>query len=137
MGNIGENIKKIRKEKGLTQQQLGDLCGMKDAQIRKYESGKFIPKYETMERIAKALNVPTLRLKFDHVDIKKDWDEPIFHKYIESLGYDLYSDTDEDGNISIYISGNGIDKCISIEQFSEVEKNCADYVEYLLTKLDK
>lgn len=34
---IGENIKKIRKEKGLTQKELGKLCGMSEAQIRHYE----------------------------------------------------------------------------------------------------
>ncbi len=33
---IGENIKRIRKEKGLTQKQLGSLCQMADSAIRRY-----------------------------------------------------------------------------------------------------
>ena len=34
--SVGENIKRIRKEKGLTQKQLGELCGLADSAIRRY-----------------------------------------------------------------------------------------------------
>ncbi|NBK00664.1 XRE family transcriptional regulator [bacterium 1xD8-48] len=51
----GENIKRIRKEKGLTQKQLGELCGMNEVQIRRYELGGANPKFETVAKIAKAL----------------------------------------------------------------------------------
>ena len=54
---IGENIRKIRKEKGLTQKKLGELCEMNEVQIRQYELGKANPKIETAMRIANALNV--------------------------------------------------------------------------------
>lgn len=59
MPTIGENIKRIRKEKGLTQKQLGDLCNppMADSAIRRYEIGKANPKIETLMKIAEALNV--------------------------------------------------------------------------------
>ena len=55
--SIGENIKKIRLLKGLTQKQLGELCGMADSAIRRYESGRANPKLETIKKIAAALNV--------------------------------------------------------------------------------
>lgn len=42
--SIGENIKKIRVQKGLTQKQLGELCGMADSAIRRYENGRANPK---------------------------------------------------------------------------------------------
>lgn len=56
---IGENIKRIRKEKGLTQKRLSELSGINEAQIRRYELGgkNANPKIETVERIAKALDV--------------------------------------------------------------------------------
>ncbi len=56
----GAKIKEIRKGKGLTQKQLGDLCGIADANIRKYENGKQNPKMETLQKIADALGVPLL-----------------------------------------------------------------------------
>lgn len=54
---VGENIKRIRKEKGLTQKTLGELCGINEANIRKYENGKQNPKIETVDKIASALGV--------------------------------------------------------------------------------
>ena len=60
MSTIGENIKRIRKEKGLTQKQLGDMCKppMADSAIRRYEIGRANPKLATIEKIAPALKVP-------------------------------------------------------------------------------
>lgn len=59
---IGENIKRIRKEKGLTQKKLGELCGINEANIRKYELGKANPKIETIDKIANALGVPIAQI---------------------------------------------------------------------------
>lgn len=58
MPTIAENIKRIRKEKNLTQKQLGDRCGMADSAIRRYESGRARPKIDTVQKIAYALEVP-------------------------------------------------------------------------------
>ena len=58
----GDMIRKYRKEKGLTQKQLGELCGIADSNIRKYESGKQNPKIETLQKIADALNIDINKL---------------------------------------------------------------------------
>lgn len=60
--HVGENIRKLRKQKGLTQRNLGELCGISEPNIRKYENGKQNPKFETIEKIASALEVPVLEL---------------------------------------------------------------------------
>ncbi len=52
---VGENIKRLRKERGLTQKQLGEMCGIAESNIRKYESDKQNAKIETIEKIAQAL----------------------------------------------------------------------------------
>ena len=56
---VGENIRKIRKEKGLTQKKLGELCQPKisESTIRKYELSILNPKIETIDKIATALKV--------------------------------------------------------------------------------
>lgn len=59
---VGEQIKKIRIQKGMTQKQVADACGMADSAIRKYESGIMRPKSLTVSRIAKALGVEPLEL---------------------------------------------------------------------------
>lgn len=52
----GENIRRIRKERGYTQKRLADKCEMYESQIRKYELDKANPKIETLEKIAAALD---------------------------------------------------------------------------------
>lgn len=56
---VAENIKRLRKEKRLTQKQLGNLCEPKisESTIRKYELGLLNPKIETVIKIATALEV--------------------------------------------------------------------------------
>lgn len=53
----GELIRSVRIERGLTQKELGDLCGMADSAIRRYESGRGNPTQKTLQRIAQALCV--------------------------------------------------------------------------------
>lgn len=60
--NIGLKIKKIRKEKNLTQSQLAKLIDKSVITIRKWESGERTPNIETIKEIAKALEVPTFML---------------------------------------------------------------------------
>lgn len=60
--SVSENIRKTRREKGLTQKKLGELSGINEVQIRQYELGKANPKIETIEKIANALNVSVLYL---------------------------------------------------------------------------
>lgn len=53
---IGEAIKKARKGRNLTQAQLGDMVGVRRAQISKIESGKNIT-FATLSRVFKAMGV--------------------------------------------------------------------------------
>ena len=63
--NTGEKIKILRIKKGLTQKQLGEMCGMADSAIRRYESERANPKLATLQKIAVALNVPIEELYSD------------------------------------------------------------------------
>lgn len=54
---VGDRIRAIRMERGLTQKELGELCGMADSAIRRYESNRGNPTQKTLLKIAKALGV--------------------------------------------------------------------------------
>jgi len=41
---IGQNIRALRKKKGLTQAQLGGLCGISGGAVGRYENGITVPK---------------------------------------------------------------------------------------------
>ena len=58
---IGEAIKQTREAKNLTQEQLGELMGVKRAQISKIESGKSVT-FSTIIRAFKAMGVNSANL---------------------------------------------------------------------------
>ena len=49
---IGDKVKLLRKERGLTQSQLGDAIGQERSTIACYESGKRTPDVVTLEKLA-------------------------------------------------------------------------------------
>lgn len=53
---IGQAIKEIRLERNLTQEQLGELVGVKKAQISKIENSLTDARFETILKVFKALN---------------------------------------------------------------------------------
>lgn len=57
MNQIGENIKKIREHRSITQDQLSEMVGIHRVTLAKYEAGKSIPGADVLGRLAKALHV--------------------------------------------------------------------------------
>ena len=57
-----DNIKRIRKEKGISQEKLAEACSTATSYIGLMEIYKNVPKLSTIERIAKALEVDPLVL---------------------------------------------------------------------------
>lgn len=49
---IGENIKKLRLNEGLTQKQLGEALGVSQAVVGFWESGRNLPKDENIKELA-------------------------------------------------------------------------------------
>ena len=86
---VGENIRRIRQERHLTQRQLGEMVGASEAYIRAYESGRRNPKPSSLEKIAEALAVKAIHRLFQ-----------IFRQYNGSL----FEYQDKDGNDMIGIS---------------------------------
>ena len=91
----GDMIRKYRTEKGLTQKKLGELCGIADSNIRKYESGNQNPKIETLQKIADALDIPVNRLLAGEII---SWDE-LKEKLSEYGLTHLVPDTEEERTV--------------------------------------
>lgn len=60
--NIGENIKKYRKQKGLTQVELADMCGLSRNAICKYEKNEREPNFKIVELICSSLDISITNL---------------------------------------------------------------------------
>lgn len=61
--SVGENIRRYRKLRGMTQAQLAEAVGMTEGAVRHYESGIRAVKPELLESIADTLGVSVNALK--------------------------------------------------------------------------
>ncbi len=61
--SLGKNIRALRKAQGLTQEALGNLMGTTKQSISAWEDGKFVPNYDNIKKLAKALNVQVTDLE--------------------------------------------------------------------------
>ena len=59
--SLDTNLRRIREEVGLSQEELMGLSGVHRTQISEYERGKRVPKLITLERLARSLDVPLNR----------------------------------------------------------------------------
>jgi len=62
---LGKRIKELRKNKGLTQEQLAEFVGLETSSLSGIESGRHFPSFSTLEKIANCLNVE-LRTIFNY-----------------------------------------------------------------------
>lgn len=70
--SLGENIRKIRKEKGYSILKLRELTGLSKSTISEIENDKSSPTFETLNKIAKALEIRVETLiSYDQLN---EWD---------------------------------------------------------------
>ena len=64
--DIGAKIKAARIEKGMTQEELGDILGVQKSAVAKYENGRIVNiKRSTLKKISDVLGIPPFELVFD------------------------------------------------------------------------
>jgi len=140
---IGEKIKAKRLEKGLTQKRLGELSGIAEPTIRRYESGKLNPKLDTIKKIAEGLGItPTDLMGPEWFDLQAGADKlselkkdvsmlQALEQYLKSLGYSLSYEGPVNTTDPNVILSKGQDRTVfTSDQFKSFEKAIADSVDY-------
>jgi transcriptional regulator with XRE-family HTH domain len=67
MNVVGLNVRRFRKERGLTQAELGERSAMPQGSVSDIETGRHVPHYSTLRRLADALGVAVPEF-FDETD---------------------------------------------------------------------
>jgi transcriptional regulator with XRE-family HTH domain len=62
---IGDRIKKLREEKNMSQGEIEKRTGLLRCYISRVENGHTVPAFETIEKFARALEVPLYELFYD------------------------------------------------------------------------
>ena len=88
--SVGKNIKAIRKQKGITLQELADRTGLTKSYLSKIERSKKAPPYSTVNRIAMALEVEVAYLLSEKLeassDIRLSFTRKGHGKVVETMG---------------------------------------------------
>ena len=128
----GERIRAARKNAGLTQKQLGKRLNISYQTVAQWENGLRNPKFETLCKIAQAVNCPIADL-FAEDDIpfvrigyetgrqigRKEWIE-----YLEKmLGYSFSDAEQEIVNLLAKLNPEGQTKAVErVEELTEIPK---------------
>ena len=79
-----DNLKKTRKERGLSQMTLSRICDTTSNYIGQIEMGRRIPSFEKIEQIAAALQIPSYKLFAFEAEETKDG-KPKTKEYLEKM----------------------------------------------------
>ena len=85
---IGKFIAKLRKAKGLTQQQLGDLVGVGGKSVSKWERGINMPDVSIINEVSKILGITSdelLKGEFDKKSTNEEYKKKIKQRKITAL----------------------------------------------------
>jgi transcriptional regulator with XRE-family HTH domain len=137
--SIGDNIKDVRKKKNLTQKKLGEKLGVSQAAIGQFENSDNSIKYETLKKIADALEVPIDRLI--DIDSNKNilyplWneqdltEEKIFLELFKTLGFYIKENKSKEGGFILDDGDNEI--IISDDNFFLLKENFKRYIRFAL-----
>ena len=69
-----DNLKKIRKEKKISQMRIAELCETSTSYIGEIEIGKKFPSVEMIEKLANALNIKACELFMEDYSLQSDID---------------------------------------------------------------
>jgi transcriptional regulator with XRE-family HTH domain len=73
---FAKNLRRIRLERGLSQEALADLTGIDRTYVSALERELYSPSLDMMERLANALNIPVDQLIGSHDSSGADANEP-------------------------------------------------------------
>lgn len=144
--NIGENIKKYRKEKKLTQPQLASLINKSESSVRKYENGEVTPSMDILKQIADILDLPLIDLIVDNDNFV---DSNLYQKFINELGSSKSSiylkpseineinyETEAMGIIETLLRSKYVQDKYNYNYFDLTEEEFSEIYEFILEMLD-
>ncbi len=138
--SFAENLKAIRKSKGYSQKDIAEKLSVSQPSYAQYENGKRNPKYETMEKIANALDIEIKALlpNTDYNKLLGDKAVTAYNVILEQIiglkGYTFGITEDDD---ALYINyPDGILK-VSLDAMDDLQENIESYTDFKMQELKK
>lgn len=90
METFGSRLRKLRRSKGLTIEQLAELCDSSESVIRGYEKSRCMPSCQTLIRLCNTLEVAPDYLLQDELKLETLTERKAFFLKINSLPQKKY-----------------------------------------------
>lgn len=124
--NFSKNLEYIRKKRGISQERLGELVGVNQTTIARWEKKEISPSIDNLDDVAKALQVtlPDLLIK-DFTE--KNNEEPDINKKMDKQYKQILKDKGlmDENNV---INEESLDKLLKIaDMIKDLEKNKEDH----------
>lgn len=135
--DFSEQLRSLRAQKGISQQKLADLSGISQASIYQWEKGTRKPKYEQLQKLAKALGI-TIPYLLGEEGIEDDvfQEEGAFIDFLYTLGYSVETCLNDSELGSVYfVRHNDEIYTISPANFIRLENLSKDMISMLIQEL--
>ena len=92
MSELGENIKRERLKRGMTQSELASILGVSDITVSRYETGQREPNMDMLFKISDVLNIGLDALA--GITLNDDFDDPNYQSVLEDMAKEdiVYND---------------------------------------------
>lgn len=146
--NLGNKIKKLRKDNNLTQVDLAEKLGLSAITIRKYESNEREPNIDTLLKIAEVFNVNLASFLDNEFKNVSPIQQKLIYRFsntarlieniLEFFGYGFEGYELSDGEYESYIiTKNGEKLLIKNGELDEFIDHVKDVLEFEIYKLEK
>lgn len=133
---VGDNLRTIRKEKGLTQAKLAEKTGLSVRSIQDFEYNKIIPKLETLLKIASVCQVSPKQ-----INPELQWDEFIDSDSLSQKVKQLEENPSQLDILTAISNEFGEDVASTIENFlflnPDGKQKASEYIDLLMQKYKK
>lgn len=131
--NIGDIIKKLRKDKGLTQKQLAEMLNVSTVTIQNYENNRRKPSIEMLQKISSTLNVFIFNFDEEKKSIE-DSREYFIEQYLKTLNCEFLYD-DEDFYIIFRCSEGDFE--VSNDDIITLNNNIKSFIQFQISEIVK
>ncbi|EPY2302240.1 MerR family transcriptional regulator [Clostridium sporogenes] len=131
--NIGENIRRVRKSKGLTMKQLGEKINMSEQAISQYERNLRTPNTKLLFKIANILEIPPENLDPSIKEMAN-----VLEKFDNEINFNsLKEDEKITSAIEILLNHKGYKLSdFTEEEYQQIEKLLLEIIDLIAYKLN-
>jgi transcriptional regulator with XRE-family HTH domain len=128
---IGNRIKKLRKEKGLTQREMSDILNIPYSTYSNYENNNREPSVELLDKVGEILGVSRFDLLYDPEKLIADLEA--FHKKAERLLAEESESAEEHENLYNEISDALMDFDYFVPEYEKQTEEFFDPISITIT----